>query len=493
MEPLVLLMETAALAAAMCALHAARPRLGLAPFFMAISVFAVFLFVAGKGQPVVSAQYFFAEPGRLGSMLFMPLMLASMVLIYDLEGTLAARKLFGALVVVYLIHGVIDQILHWHAAHPPPGIPDLSSSVLFAYSHTARLASLGAILIDCIVIIVTYQGLRNIFPSLPRPAALFVGLLLAMFSDAIAYLTFTGDIFDSPPSFDLIEKAQTGLAAAIPTALYMAWYHRRWPDRVRNDRRTLEILALRRKLEEEQERRARQEARYKRLRSTFNRYVSPEVAELIATNPDKAALGGEEREVTILFADIRGYSTLSEIMAPTEIIDMLNEYFGKVSEQILAHGGMINEFEGDGVLAVFGAPLPQHDHAVRAYQAAQGMLQAVEGLNTAWEGTQRAKRWQEAGMDGLAIRVGLHSGRVVAGNIGSDARMKYAVIGDAVNLASRVEGLNKALGTQLLMTAATHNAITGAGHNTAVHPKGTHQVKGRGEPVEVFGTDPSED
>ena len=191
--------------------------------------------------------------------------------------------------------------------------------------------------------------------------------------------------------------------------------------------------------------------------------------------------------MTILFADIRGYSTLAEALAPTEVIGLLNDYFKGVTRVILENKGMINEFEGDAVLAVFGAPLELENHAELAVNSALGMLDAVRDLNAVWEDDGTAARWRGAGVDGLAIRIGIHTGEVVAGNIGSEARTKYAVIGDTVNTASRVEGLNKTLQTSVLLTSTTRAAVLA--RSTVVPPlvdMGSHVVKGRTEPVRVF-------
>ena len=126
-----------------------------------------------------------------------------------------------------------------------------------------------------------------------------------------------------------------------------------------------------------------------------------------------------------MFADIRGYSTMSEAMAPTEVIALLNRYYERVTSIILEQKGMINEFEGDAVLAVFGAPNDLSDHAYRAICAGQGMLLAVDALNKEFEEDGTNLKWKSVGIDRLSIRVGIHTGPVVAGNVGSEARTKY--------------------------------------------------------------------
>ena len=150
-------------------------------------------------------------------------------------------------------------------------------------------------------------------------------------------------------------------------------------------------------------------------------------------------------------------------------------------------GGMINEFEGDGILAVFGAPIGVENHASAALETAVDMQRRVEELNRLWEADGTAEKWKSVGLDSLVVRVGIHTGDVVAGNIGTDLRMKYAVIGDTVNTAARVEGLNKTLETQILLTATTVKRIEAEnGDVSGLQDMGAHQVKGKGDKVHVF-------
>jgi class 3 adenylate cyclase/sensor domain CHASE-containing protein len=221
------------------------------------------------------------------------------------------------------------------------------------------------------------------------------------------------------------------------------------------------------------------------LRRAFGRYVSEEVAAVVLSAPEGPKLGGQEREVTILFSDIRGYSTISEHMEPSEVLDLLNEYFGAMSEEIEAEGGCVIEFLGDAILAVFGAPTDQPDHAERAMRAALAMHRRGERLNAAWTERGTAALWRERGVDALGSRIGLHTGNVVAGNVGSLSRMKYAIIGDAVNTAARVEALNKALGTDLLLTAEVVERL-GPELRARLEDRGEHAVKGRDRPVHVY-------
>ena len=252
------------------------------------------------------------------------------------------------------------------------------------------------------------------------------------------------------------------------------------------------MLSLRRRLLETQARLEETEQRYTDIKDSFSRYVSTEVVDAIAKEPGKVKLGGEEREVTVLFADIESYSTLAEAMSPTEVIGFLNDYFEEMTAVILEEKGMINEFEGDGILAIFGAPLNLDGHASHALRAARKMLGRVEMINQRWEESGELARWRSAGVESLRIRIGLHSGTVVSGNVGSTLRMKYAVIGDTVNVAARVEALNKTLGTTLLLTSITRDKLEPDEQMADLVPLGSHPVKGRVEALEVWTQRPGE-
>jgi adenylate cyclase len=210
----------------------------------------------------------------------------------------------------------------------------------------------------------------------------------------------------------------------------------------------------------------------RRFRDSFARYLSRDVmARVLADAP---SLRGEHREVSILFSDLRGFTTLSEQMEPARIATHLNEYFGEMTAAIFAHRGMINDFVGDAVMAVFGAPMADDDHAWHAVQSALAMDRALQALN---------ERWEAAGLPCLRMGIGIHTGGVFAGNIGGRDRIKYTVIGDPVNVASRVEGLNKELGTTILVTEET---LTAVGDRVRVRDCGPQAVKGRVEKVRVF-------
>lgn len=210
----------------------------------------------------------------------------------------------------------------------------------------------------------------------------------------------------------------------------------------------------------------------RRFRRSFERYVSPEVAGQILA--DEASLAGVRVEVTMLISDLRNFTTLSEMMEPAQVAKHLNEYFEAMTAAIFAHRGMVNDFVGDSIIAVFGAPVPDPDHALHAVRSAVDMDKALAALN---------ERWAAAALPCLAHGVGVHTGAVFAGNIGSAERLKYTVIGDTVNVAARLEGLNKELKTTLLMTEETLSRLKDL---ASVKDRGALPVKGRREPVRVY-------
>lgn len=221
------------------------------------------------------------------------------------------------------------------------------------------------------------------------------------------------------------------------------------------------------------------------LRDTFGRYVSPDIAKKVLQDRSAAALGGEEREVTVVFSDIEGYSTMTELIPPQEVLGMLNTYLGAMNEIIDQHSGCIIEFLGDAILAVFNAPNDVDHHADVGVRCALAMRAKLEQLNHEWESQPIAEIWRKAGKEKLKARVGIHSGRVVAGNLGSKTRMKYGLIGDVVNVAARIEALNKKLVTTLLVSDDTWHALD-AGLREQARDRGEHEVKGRAHTVRVW-------
>jgi adenylate cyclase len=217
------------------------------------------------------------------------------------------------------------------------------------------------------------------------------------------------------------------------------------------------------------------EGREKRqVKRLFSRYVPKDVYEQLLADPDRAALGGKRRTMTVLFSDVRGFTAMSEKASPEEVVGQLNEYFSRMVDVLFAHHGTLDKFVGDMVMGLFGAPLDDPDHAEHAVQTALAMSQELDQLNL---------QWSAAGRPQLDIGIGISTGEMVAGNIGSSAIMSYTVIGDTVNLGARLESLNKDYATRIIISEATREALKG---HYDIRPLGEVVVKGKSRPVAIF-------
>lgn len=210
-----------------------------------------------------------------------------------------------------------------------------------------------------------------------------------------------------------------------------------------------------------------------KIKDSFGRYVSPEIVDMILANPNDEWMKGSKVEATVLFADIRGFTTISENKDPQAILDLLNEYLARVTDAVIRHGGHVNKFAGDEAMAVFGAPLANANHAESAVKAAIAIQEGIRALN-------EEKKTQYIRLD---VGVGINSGEVVAGNLGSSKRMEYTVIGDNVNVAARLTSTAK--GNEILITKPTYDAIQDKG-SLRVEERGLAPVKGRKKQITVY-------
>lgn len=210
------------------------------------------------------------------------------------------------------------------------------------------------------------------------------------------------------------------------------------------------------------------------IKGAFKHYLSAEVIEQIMRDPDSLKLGGERRELTIFFSDLQGFSTISERLGPEDLTKLLNDYLSDMTDIILEEGGTLDKYEGDAIIAFWNAPLHQPDHAVRAVRASVRCQRKL---------AERRAEFEERTGAVLKMRIGLNTGAVVVGNMGSSARFDYTVLGDAANLASRLEGANKALGTYMMVAESTWTQTAGAFPGREL---GQLRVVGRKTPVRVF-------
>jgi adenylate cyclase len=218
------------------------------------------------------------------------------------------------------------------------------------------------------------------------------------------------------------------------------------------------------------------EERAKRLiRKTFSQYLSPGVIELIEKDPEKYIRpGGEMKELTIMFSDIRSFTTLSEGLTPDELVKLLNEYFGAMTEIIFSNQGTLDKYIGDAIMAFWGSPYPQHDHAFRSCTCALQMVHGLEKLNV---------KWSREGRPPIAVGIGLNTGPVNVGNMGSDRRLAWTVMGDNVNLASRLEGITKLYHSKLVISEATYRQVS---TQFVCRELDKIKVKGKNQPVNIY-------
>ena len=212
----------------------------------------------------------------------------------------------------------------------------------------------------------------------------------------------------------------------------------------------------------------------RRLRQIFKGYVNDHVIDQVVQSPHHLALQGKKCNITVLFADIRGFTTRSEKTPPESLVRDLNRYLTAMVQAIQSKNGMIDKFIGDGIMAIFGAPLDDPAHTFHAVQAAKAMLEALDVLNQSLV--------QEGG-EALAIGIGIHAGQAVVGNIGSPQKMEYTAIGDVVNTAARIESLTRKLDANILISGDAYSAVE---QEVAGEPKGEQSLKGKEKPVTIY-------
>ncbi len=215
-------------------------------------------------------------------------------------------------------------------------------------------------------------------------------------------------------------------------------------------------------------------AEKRQVKAIFSRYVSRDVFQQLMDDPETAKLGGVRTIVTVLFSDLRGFTTMSENREPEDIVAQLNEYFSAMVELVFDHKGTIDKFVGDMVMALFNAPVGDADHADHALQCALAMQSRLGELN---------ERWREGGLPALACGVGINTGEMIAGNVGAETIQSYTVIGDNVNLGARLESLCKEYKARIIISEFTRDLLQG---DYDLHELGDVLVKGKSKPVKIF-------
>jgi len=210
------------------------------------------------------------------------------------------------------------------------------------------------------------------------------------------------------------------------------------------------------------------------VKDTFSRYVTSQVAEELLNNPDALGLGGKKQFVTILFSDIRGFTSFSENFPPEEVVEHLNEYLSAMVGIVFKHEGTLDKFIGDAIMVIFGAPMTREDDAIRAMRTALEMREKLAELNA---------KWERQGKKPFEIGIGINSGEVIAGNIGDIRRMEYTVIGDNVNLASRIESLTKDFGVPIIISRSAYKLVEDF---VEVKNLESVNVKGKEARVEIY-------
>lgn len=210
------------------------------------------------------------------------------------------------------------------------------------------------------------------------------------------------------------------------------------------------------------------------IKAMFSTYVNPSVVEELITHPDRLKLGGERRELTVMFSDIEGFTTIAEHMESHKLVSLLNEYLSAMTEIVMKNDGTLDKFEGDAIVAFWGAPIPQEDHAVRACLCALQMQDALVDIR---------RFWKEHNKPSINVRIGINTGDMVVGNMGGAGKFDYTVIGDSVNLASRLEGANRQYKTGILVGEHTYELVSDKILGREVD---LISVKGRTAPVKIF-------
>ena len=301
---------------------------------------------------------------------------------------------------------------------------------------------------------------RNFIKQSNSIATLFISLLLSMIV-AVCAIHFR-------PFLSILGAVSLGVVFSFVNIKlfthYSVWLEALRPIQVMVI--TYMIVIIYRFMSEEKDKRI--------IKHMFNHYLSPTVVNELLKNRDQLKPGGKRTVATVLFSDVKSFTTVAENLNPEELVTLLNEYLSVMTEIVLEHNGFLDKYEGDAIMAIFGVPLPKSDHAYRACLAALDMQRRLAELRIKWELEKRPL---------LEMRIGMNLGPMIAGNIGGENRVDYTVIGDSVNLASRLEGANKIYGTSIIISEDTYDQVK---DEFLIRELDFIQVKGKKKPVRIY-------
>jgi adenylate cyclase len=334
-----------------------------------------------------------------------------------------------------------------------PTVPDLYPTPFSASNRTPGVE----IIANTISTIMSGNYLRIVPP--------WVNLVL------IIVMALIAGIINRSPRPGLTVAVMGGAMALYAVIVYLVFAQARWYLPLTGPELMLFLGVVLPTLEQA----VSQELEKRRVRGLFNRFISPEMVDQLLATQDINSLN-KRTNLTILFSDIRGFTTLSEKLTPDEVVALLNPYLEVMTNVVHQHGGTVDKYEGDAIVAFFGEPVPYADHAVRAARAAVGMRTALTGLK---------ERWQAEGIlpERFEIGIGLNTGDVFVGLLGSAQRINYTVIGDTANLAARLQDLTKVYAWPIIISESTANAIKDEFDVEFIEAA---MVKGKSEPVKIY-------